>query len=117
MPLRVGYRFDDGTKTHSVSGGLGLHRHPLELRGGRATRLVSDHPTTMVGRELRFFYTSETAGEPSIRRIDASEGLAHFGPRAVPEEADAEVVGRVANGEDGRDRRRSRGRRGGPWHR
>ena len=62
VPLRVGYRFDDGTMTHSVSGGLGYIDTRWSVEAGVRQDVVSEHPNTMVGLSFRFFYTSETGG-------------------------------------------------------
>jgi hypothetical protein len=62
VPLRVGYRFDDGTRTQSVSGGLGYIDSRWSIELSVRQDVVSEHPNTMTGLSLRFFYTSETTG-------------------------------------------------------
>jgi hypothetical protein len=56
FPLRAGYRYDDGTRVHSVSAGAGYvdKRWSFELSGRRD--VAGDHPMTMISAALRYFY-------------------------------------------------------------
>lgn len=55
FPLRAGYRYDAGMKTHAVSLGAGYvdRRFSIELGGRRD--VVADHPATLIALGLRFF--------------------------------------------------------------
>jgi hypothetical protein len=61
VPLRLGYRFDDGTQTHSVSGGLGYIDSKWSVEASVRQDVVSEHPSTMIGLSFRFFYNSENS--------------------------------------------------------
>jgi hypothetical protein len=63
VPLRVGYRYDDGTRVHSVSGGLGYVDRRFSIEAGVRQDIVGDHPDTMIGLAVRYFY--EAAGPTS----------------------------------------------------
>lgn len=58
FPIRAGYRYDDGTKTHGASLGFGYveRRFSFELSGRRD--LVANHPATFISAGLRFFIDS-----------------------------------------------------------
>jgi hypothetical protein len=58
IPVRAGYRFDDGTHTHALSLGAGYvdKRFSVEVAGRRD--IVADHPATMISVGLRFFVDS-----------------------------------------------------------
>jgi hypothetical protein len=68
FPLRAGYRYDDGTRVHSVSAGAGYvdKKWSFELSGRR--EIVGDNPLTMISASLRYFYEAAPAptdeGEP-----------------------------------------------------
>jgi hypothetical protein len=62
VPLRLGYRFDDGTRTHSLSGGLGYVDSKWSVEASVRQDVVSEHPSTMIGLSVRFFYNAEGAG-------------------------------------------------------
>lgn len=55
VPLRAGYRYDAGTKTHALGLGAGYvdRRFSIELGGRRD--IVADRPATMLAVGLRFF--------------------------------------------------------------
>lgn len=61
VPLRAGYRFDAGMRTHSLSLGAGYvdRRFSVDLAGRRD--IVADHPATMISIGLRFFIDSGVA--------------------------------------------------------
>jgi hypothetical protein len=58
VPLRAGYRYDAGMKTHALGLGAGYvdKRFSVELGGRRD--IVADHPATMIAIGLRFFIDS-----------------------------------------------------------
>jgi hypothetical protein len=58
VPLRAGYRYDAGMKTHALGLGAGYvdRRFSIELGGRRD--IVADHPSTMISIGLRFFIDS-----------------------------------------------------------
>lgn len=58
VPLRAGYRYDAGTKTHAVGLGAGYvdRRFSVELGGRRD--VAADHPATLISIGLRFFIDS-----------------------------------------------------------
>jgi hypothetical protein len=62
VPLRVGYRYDDGTRTHSLSGGLGYIATQWSFEASVRQDVVSEHPNTMIGVSLRFFYNATGSG-------------------------------------------------------
>lgn len=68
-PIRIGYRYDDGMKTHAVSAGLGYidRKWGIELSGRRD--VAGDHPATMMTLSLRYFY--DAAGGGSIDEQDS----------------------------------------------
>ena len=66
VPLRVGYRYDLGTRAHTLSTGLGYvdKRFGVELSGRRD--ISADHPATVLSLAVRYFYdaasTPDTIG-------------------------------------------------------
>lgn len=56
FPLRLGYRYDDGMRTHGISAGVGYidRKWSFELSGRHD--VAGDHPGTMLVAGLRFFY-------------------------------------------------------------
>ena len=72
VPLRLGYRYDDGMRTHSIGGGLGYIDRQFSAEFGLRQDIVGDHPATMMGLSLRYFY--ETAGASSTA-VDATDGI------------------------------------------
>jgi hypothetical protein len=62
VPIRLGYRYDDGTKTHALSGGLGYVDKSWSFEVGGRHDLVGDHPATMIVAAVRFFYNPEGGG-------------------------------------------------------
>jgi hypothetical protein len=63
VPIRLGYRYDDGMKTHALSGGLGYVDRRWSFEAGVRHDIVGEHPSTFIGIGLRLFYSSEGAGE------------------------------------------------------
>jgi hypothetical protein len=62
FPLRAGYRFDAGMKTHALGLGAGYvdKRFSIEIGGRRD--VVADHPATTISIGLRFFIDSAGSG-------------------------------------------------------
>jgi opacity protein-like surface antigen len=58
VPIRLGYRYDQGTNTHALSGGLGYIGRQWSAEYSLRHDLVSDHPDTMMSLSLRYFYDS-----------------------------------------------------------
>lgn len=65
FPIRAGYRFDAGMKTHAIGLGAGYvdKRFSLEIGGRRD--VVADHPATTISVGIRFFIDSAGAGSGS----------------------------------------------------
>lgn len=55
-PIRIGYRYDDGTKTHAASGGLGYIDRKWSIEVSGRHDVSGDHPATMLTISLRYFY-------------------------------------------------------------
>ncbi len=58
FPVRVGYRFDAGMKTHAVGLGAGFVDRRFSIEVGGRRDLVADHPSTMIGVGVRIFIDS-----------------------------------------------------------
>ena len=65
FPIRLGYRYDDGLKTHAVSGGLGYIDNRWSFELSVRHDVAGDHPMTMLVAGLRFFYDSAKGGDES----------------------------------------------------
>jgi len=63
FPIRAGYRYDDGLKTHAVTGGVGFVERKYSIELGVRRDVVADHPATMIGAGFRFFYDQAGSGE------------------------------------------------------
>jgi outer membrane receptor protein involved in Fe transport len=58
FPLRAGYRYDAGMKTHAVSLGAGYVDKKFSVELGGRRDVVADHPATLISIGLRFFIDS-----------------------------------------------------------
>lgn len=58
FPLRAGYRYDAGTKTHAVSLGAGYVDKKFSVEIGGRRDVVADHRATLLSVGLRFFIDS-----------------------------------------------------------
>ena len=58
VPLRLGYRYDEGTNTHAVSGGVGYIGQQWSAEFSLRRDIVGDHPASMMSLSLRYFYDS-----------------------------------------------------------
>lgn len=67
IPLRGGYRWDAGTKTHALGLGVGYVDRRFSIEVGARRDVVGDHPATMITAGLRFFIEAGEAagGEPA----------------------------------------------------
>jgi hypothetical protein len=62
IPLRAGYRYDAGTKTHAVGLGAGYVDRRFSIEVGVRRDVVAEHPATMIGVGLRLFIDAAGAG-------------------------------------------------------
>jgi hypothetical protein len=71
VPLRIGYRYDDGTRSHSLFAGVGYinKQWGIELSGGRD--VYAAHPSTIFGLGLRYFYDSSGLGNNQAAEPDS----------------------------------------------
>jgi hypothetical protein len=58
FPLRAGYRYDAGMKTHAIGLGAGYVDRRFSIEVGGRRDVVADHPSTMIAVGLRFFIDS-----------------------------------------------------------
>jgi opacity protein-like surface antigen len=66
FPIRAGYRFDEGTQTHAISGGLGYVDKQWGLEASVRQDLVGEHPATLFVLGLRYFIgTSDGGSSPN----------------------------------------------------
>jgi opacity protein-like surface antigen len=65
FPLRAGYRYDDGMKTHAISLGVGYVERKFSVELGGRRDVVADRPATLISLGIRFFLDSggATAGD------------------------------------------------------
>lgn len=63
IPIRLGYRYDDGQKTQAVSLGLGYVDKRWSFEVGGRRDIVADHPSTTIGAAIRIFYEAASAGD------------------------------------------------------
>ncbi len=56
VPVRVGYRFDEGTKVHTLSGGLGYVDRYWSVEFGLRRDVAATYPATLACLALRYFY-------------------------------------------------------------
>jgi hypothetical protein len=61
IPLRAGYRYDAGMKTHAIGVGTGYVDRRFSIEVGGRRDVVADHPSTMISVGLRFFIDSSGA--------------------------------------------------------
>lgn len=62
FPIRAGYRYDAGMKTHALGLGAGYVDRKFSIEIGGRRDVVADHPATMLALGLRFFIDSGGAG-------------------------------------------------------
>ncbi len=66
VPLRVGYRYDLGQRTHAISAGLGYVDKKFGIEASGRRDVVADHPMTVFSLAVRYFYdaasNSDTIG-------------------------------------------------------
>lgn len=61
FPLRAGYRYDDGMKTHAIGLGLGYVERKFSIEIGGRRDVVADHPSTTAALGVRIFIDSGAA--------------------------------------------------------
>ncbi|MBX3264399.1 MAG: hypothetical protein KIS78_18765 [Labilithrix sp.] len=61
IPLRAGYRYDAGLKTHAVGLGAGYVDRRFSIEVGGRRDVAADHPSTMISVGLRIFIDSSGA--------------------------------------------------------
>lgn len=59
VPIRLGYRWDQATETHALSGGLGYVEKSWSFEVSGRHDIIGDHPATMLVVGVRFFYNPE----------------------------------------------------------
>lgn len=62
FPIRAGYRYDAGMKTHAASLGLGYVERKFSIELGGRRDVVADHPATLISLGIRFFIDSGAGG-------------------------------------------------------
>jgi hypothetical protein len=62
FPLRAGYRYEAGQKTHAVSLGAGYVERKFSVELGGRRDVVADHPATLISVGVRFFIDSGAGG-------------------------------------------------------
>lgn len=62
FPLRAGYRYDDGMKTHALGLGVGYVERKFSVELGGRRDIVGDNPATTIALGLRIFIDSGGAG-------------------------------------------------------
>jgi hypothetical protein len=73
VPLRAGYRYDAGMKTHALGLGAGYVDRRFSIEVGGRRDIVGDNPATMISIGLRFFIDS--GGATGAGGGDASESF------------------------------------------
>jgi hypothetical protein len=58
VPLRAGYRYDDGVKTHAITGGVGYVDRSWSIELGAMHEIAGEHPATFLTLGLRLFYNA-----------------------------------------------------------
>lgn len=71
VPLHLGYRYDDGTRSHGLYAGFGYinKQWGVELAGGGD--VYSAHPSTLFALSLRYFYDSSGLGNNQAAEPDS----------------------------------------------
>lgn len=65
FPVRAGYRFDAGMKTHAITLGAGYVDRQFSVDVSVRRDVVADHPATFVMIGFRFFYVAGAAPDDS----------------------------------------------------
>ncbi len=55
LAIRLGYRYDEGLKTNSLSGGVGYVDQRWGVEGSLRRDITGDNPSTMISLSLRYF--------------------------------------------------------------
>ncbi len=62
IPLRLGYRYDAGTKSHGIGAGAGYVDRRFSIEVGGRRDIVADHPATMISVGIRIFIDAGGVG-------------------------------------------------------
>jgi hypothetical protein len=65
VPLRLGYRYDNGLNAHSISGGVGYVDARFSVEFGLRREIIADNPATVMGLAARFFFDGGNSGMSS----------------------------------------------------
>jgi opacity protein-like surface antigen len=65
FPLRVGYRYEDGMKTHALSLGAGYVDRKFSIELGGRRDVVAEHPATLLSLGIRFFIDAGSGASSS----------------------------------------------------
>jgi hypothetical protein len=71
FPVRLGYRYDAGTKTHALGLGGGYVDRQFSIEVGGRRDIVADHPSTMIGVGLRLFIGGGGGGGSQMDQPDS----------------------------------------------
>ena len=63
FPVRLGYRFDDGTRTHSVGVGAGYVAKQFSIELGGRRDVAGDNPATILSLGLRLFIETNNGSQ------------------------------------------------------
>jgi opacity protein-like surface antigen len=58
VPLRIGYRYDQGMNTHAVSAGIGYVGQIWSIEYSLRQDVAGSYPSTMMSLSIRYFYDS-----------------------------------------------------------
>jgi hypothetical protein len=70
VPIRIGYRYDDGSKTNGVGLGLGYVDKRFSAEIGARRDFATSTPATFLGVSLRYFYDSGNANPEPVGMAD-----------------------------------------------
>lgn len=71
VPLRIGYRYDDGTKSDALFGGIGYIARQWGVEASAGGDFYSAHPSVVVGLSVRYFYDSSGLGNNQAAEPDS----------------------------------------------
>ena len=71
VPLRLGYKYDNGTKSDGLYGGIGYiaKQWSVEFSGG--SDFYASHPSSVFGLSVRYFYDSSGLGNNAASEPDS----------------------------------------------
>lgn len=74
VPVRVGYRFDEGQRTHALGWGLGWVDKKFSVEASARRDLVADAPMMVIVLGLRYFYDPGASDQAESSSTLASRG-------------------------------------------